>query len=62
MQAVVETATLVGVEAVPVEVQADVGSGLPSFSIVTRRVPTAIRNKAIQNFATLVCQIASSSL
>lgn len=34
MQAVVETATLVGVEAVPVEVQADVGMGLPSFSIV----------------------------
>ena len=34
MQAVVETATLVGVEAVPVEVQADVGAGLPSFAIV----------------------------
>jgi magnesium chelatase family protein len=34
MQAVVETATLVGVEAVPVEVQADVGGGLPSFTIV----------------------------
>lgn len=34
MQAVVETATLVGVEAVPVEVQADVGSGLPAFTIV----------------------------
>ncbi len=34
MQSVVETATIVGVEAVPVEVQVDVGSGLPSFGIV----------------------------
>lgn len=34
MQATVVTATLVGVEAVPVEVQADVSNGLPSFSIV----------------------------
>lgn len=34
MQAVVETATIVGVDAVPVEVQADVSSGLPSFAIV----------------------------
>ncbi len=30
----VRTATLVGVSAVPVEVEVDVGSGLPSFSIV----------------------------
>jgi magnesium chelatase family protein len=34
MQATVPTATLVGVRAVPVEVQADVGAGLPSFTIV----------------------------
>jgi magnesium chelatase family protein len=34
MQSVVRTATVVGVDAVPVEVQADVGAGLPSFSIV----------------------------
>lgn len=34
MQATVATATLVGVEAVPVEVQADVSSGLPVFGIV----------------------------
>ena len=34
MQSVVRTATLVGVEAVPVEVQADVGAGLPSFTVV----------------------------
>ena len=34
MQAVVRTATLVGVEAVPVFVQADVGAGLPSFTVV----------------------------
>lgn len=34
MQATVTTATLVGVEAVPVEVQADVSSGLPVFGIV----------------------------
>lgn len=34
MQATVLTGTLVGVEVVPVEVQADVSSGLPSFSIV----------------------------
>jgi magnesium chelatase family protein len=34
MQATVETATIVGVEAVPVEVQADVSSGLPAFTLV----------------------------
>jgi magnesium chelatase family protein len=34
MQAVVRTATVVGVEAVPVEVQVDVGSGLPAFVVV----------------------------
>lgn len=34
MQATVTTATLVGVDAVPVEVQADVSSGLPVFGIV----------------------------
>lgn len=34
MQATISTATLVGVEAVPVEVQADVSSGLPMFGIV----------------------------
>lgn len=34
MQATVLTATLCGVEAIPVEVQADVTSGLPSFIIV----------------------------
>jgi magnesium chelatase family protein len=34
VQSVVATATIVGIEAVPVEVQADVSSGLPSFSIV----------------------------
>jgi magnesium chelatase family protein len=34
MQASVLTATISGVEAVPVEVQADVSSGLPSFTIV----------------------------
>lgn len=34
MQATVMTATLAGVEAVPVEVQADVASGLPGFTIV----------------------------
>ncbi len=34
MQAVVRTATIVGVRAVPVEVQADVGAGLPSFTVV----------------------------
>ena len=34
MQATVRTATLVGVQAVPVEVQADVGAGLPSFTVV----------------------------
>ncbi|MBN1193096.1 MAG: YifB family Mg chelatase-like AAA ATPase [Coriobacteriia bacterium] len=34
MQASITTATLVGVEAVPVEVQADVSSGLPVFGIV----------------------------
>jgi magnesium chelatase family protein len=34
MQAVVRTATIVGVRAVPVEVQADVGAGLPSFIVV----------------------------
>ncbi len=34
MQASVLTATIRGVEAVPVEVQADVSSGLPSFTIV----------------------------
>lgn len=34
MQATVATATLVGVDAVPVEVQADVSSGLPVFGIV----------------------------
>lgn len=34
MQATVLTATLTGVDALPVEVQADVGRGLPSFSIV----------------------------
>lgn len=33
-QARVRTATLVGVEAVPVDVEVDVGAGLPSFSIV----------------------------
>ena len=58
MQAVVETATLVGVEAVPVEVQADVGSGLPSFSIVglgdaavleaRERVRSAIRASGLE--------------
>jgi magnesium chelatase family protein len=34
VQATVITATLTGVDALPVEVQADVGRGLPSFSIV----------------------------
>lgn len=34
MQATITTATLVGVEAVPVEVQADVSQGLPVFGIV----------------------------
>lgn len=34
MQATVLTATLHGVEALPVEVQADVGPGLPSFGVV----------------------------
>ncbi|MGB4592275.1 MAG: YifB family Mg chelatase-like AAA ATPase [Coriobacteriia bacterium] len=34
MQATVLTATLNGVDALPVEVQADVGSGLPSFGVV----------------------------
>lgn len=34
MQATVLTATLTGVDALPVEVQADVGRGLPSFGIV----------------------------
>lgn len=34
MQASITTATLVGVDAVPVEVQADVSSGLPVFGIV----------------------------
>lgn len=34
MQATICTATLVGVDAVPVEVQADVSSGLPVFGIV----------------------------
>ncbi len=34
MQATITTATLVGVDAVPVEVQADVSSGLPVFGIV----------------------------
>ncbi len=34
MQATVLTATLSGVEALPVEVQADVGPGLPSFGVV----------------------------
>ncbi len=34
MQAIVRTATLSGVSAVPVEVQADVGAGLPSFTVV----------------------------
>ncbi len=34
MQASIATATLVGVDAVPVEVQADVSSGLPVFGIV----------------------------
>lgn len=34
MQAIVHTATLLGVEAVPVEAQIDVANGLPSFSIV----------------------------
>lgn len=34
MQATVLTATLTGVDAIPVEVQADVGRGLPSFGIV----------------------------
>lgn len=34
MQAVVDTATVVGVTAVPVEVQADVTSGLPGFTVV----------------------------
>ncbi|MCX8007740.1 MAG: YifB family Mg chelatase-like AAA ATPase [Coriobacteriia bacterium] len=34
MQATVMTATLHGVEAMPVEVQADVANGLPSFTIV----------------------------
>ncbi len=34
MQCSVRTATLVGVEAVPVEVQVDVGAGLPTFAIV----------------------------
>ncbi|TLM77465.1 MAG: ATP-binding protein [Actinobacteria bacterium] len=34
MQAAVMTATIVGVEAVPVEVQADVSSGLPGFTVV----------------------------
>lgn len=34
MQAVISTATLVGVNAVPVEVQADVSPGLPMFGIV----------------------------
>jgi magnesium chelatase family protein len=58
MQAVVETATLVGVEAVPVEVQADVSSGLPSFSIVglgdaavleaRERVRSAIRASGLE--------------
>jgi len=33
-QCVVRTATLQGVDAVPVDVEVDVGSGLPSFSIV----------------------------
>ncbi len=34
MQAVIATATIVGVDAVPVEVQADVSPGLPVFAIV----------------------------
>ncbi|MHB1340234.1 MAG: YifB family Mg chelatase-like AAA ATPase [Coriobacteriia bacterium] len=34
MQATVLTATLHGVDALPVEVQADVGTGLPSFGVV----------------------------
>jgi magnesium chelatase family protein len=34
MQATIATATLVGVDAVPVEVQADVSAGLPVFGIV----------------------------
>lgn len=34
MQATVLTATLNGVDALPVEVQADVGSGLPTFGVV----------------------------
>jgi len=33
-QCTVQTATLVGVQAVPVEVQVDVGAGLPTFAIV----------------------------
>lgn len=34
MQSVVHTATIVGVEAIPVEVQVDVSAGLPTFGIV----------------------------
>ncbi|HSQ22298.1 MAG TPA: magnesium chelatase domain-containing protein, partial [Coriobacteriia bacterium] len=34
MQATVASATILGVEAIPVEVQADVSSGLPVFGIV----------------------------
>src|SRR3972149_1213117 len=54
MLATVLSATIVGLDAMPVSVEADVGSGLPSFSIVglpdaavqeaRERVRAAIRN------------------
>ena len=57
-QACVHTSTLVGTEAVPVEVQVDVGSGLPAFTIVglgdsavleaRERVRTAIRSNGFK--------------
>ncbi|MDO9556989.1 MAG: YifB family Mg chelatase-like AAA ATPase [Coriobacteriia bacterium] len=58
MQATVMTATLLGVDALPVEVQADVSSGLPMFGIVglgdtavqeaRERVRSAIRAAGLQ--------------
>ncbi len=57
-QACIQTSTLVGTEAVPVEVQVDVGSGLPAFTIVglgdsavleaRERVRTAIRSNGFR--------------
>ncbi len=57
-QACVQTSTLLGTEAIPVEVQVDVGSGLPAFTIVglgdsavleaRERVRTAIRSNGFR--------------